>query len=378
MTTNHDDDAPIGRVLARREVLALFGTTAGAAVLASWAPLRAGRRPPLSVADAVAAESCVVRPELTEGPYFVDERLNRSDIRSDPTTGEVRPGTTLALNFVVTRIDGSTCTPFEGALVDVWHCDAGGTYSDVQDSGFDTRGEQFLRGYQVTAADGTASFVTIYPGWYQGRTVHIHFKIRTDPDSTSGLEFTSQLFFDDALTDVVFAQQPYAAKGERTLRNAGDGIYQQGGSQLVLSVTDDGAGGYVATFEIGVDASGTTTTTTTPAGGTTTTTTIGTAVCSSTAACLASLQSALPDPAASTSRRARRTAQDLQRRANRVSAVMSRAASASGGRQRRLLARAENKLEGLLAASERAATRDTLGVALAPIQSAIEAMLDLV
>jgi Dioxygenase len=278
----------------------------------------------------------------------------------------------------VTRIDGSTCTPFEGALVDVWHCDAGGTYSDVQDSGFDTRGEQFLRGYQVTAADGTASFVTIYPGWYQGRTVHIHFKIRTDPDSTSGLEFTSQLFFDDALTDVVFAQQPYAAKGERTLRNAGDGIYQQGGSQLVLSVTDDGAGGYVATFEIGVDASGTTTTTTTPAGGTTTTTTIGTAVCSSTAACLASLQSALPDPAASTSRRARRTAQDLQRRANRVSAVMSRAASASGGRQRRLLARAENKLEGLLAASERAATRDTLGVALAPIQSAIEALLDLV
>jgi hypothetical protein len=170
----------------------------------------------------------------------------------------------------------------------------------------------------------------------------------------------------------------YAAKGERTLRNAGDGIYQQGGSQLVLSVTDDGAGGYVATFEIGVDASRTTTTTTTPAGGTTTTTTIGTAVCSSTAACLASLQSALPDPAASTRRPARRTAQDLQRRANRVSAVMSRAASASGGRQRRLLARAENKLEGLLAASERAATRDTLGVALAPIQSAIEALLDLV
>src|SRR4030095_9006424 len=107
---------------------------------------------------------------------------------------------------------------------------------------------------------------------YQAPTVHIHFKIRTDPDSTSGLEFTSQLFFDDALTDVVFAQQPYAAKGERTLRNDGDGIYQQGGSQLVLSVRDDGAGGYVATFTVAVDASGTTTTTTTPAGGPTATT----------------------------------------------------------------------------------------------------------
>jgi len=378
MTTIHDDDAPIGRVLARREVLALIGTTAGAAVLATWAPLRTTRRSPLSVADAIAAD-CVVRPELTEGPYFVDERLNRSDIRSDPTTGEVRPGTMLALNFVVTRLDGSTCTPLEGALVDVWHCDAAGTYSDVQDSGFDTRGQQFLRGYQVTAADGTASFITIYPGWYQGRTVHIHFKIRTDPDSTTGLEFTSQLFFDDALTDVVFAQQPYAAEGERTVRNDGDGIYQQGGSQLVLSVADDGAGGYVATFTVAVDASGTTTTTTTPAGGGTTTTTIaGTSGCSSTAACLASLQSALPDPAAATSRRARRTARDLQGRANRVSMIIDRAASASGGRQRRLLARAENKLEGLLAASERAATRDTLGVALAPIQSAIETLLDLV
>src|SRR5262245_53429984 len=374
--TMHDDDAPIGRVLARREVLALVGATAGAAVLASWVPLRTGRRLPLPVADAIAAD-CVVRPELTEGPFFVDERLNRSDIRSDPTTGAVKPGTTLALNFVMTRIDGSTCTPFEGALVDVWHCDAAGVYSDVQDSGFDTRGEQFLRGYQVTAADGTASFITIYPGWYQGRTVHIHFKIRTDPDSTSGLEFTSQLFFDDAFTDLVFAQQPYAAKGERTVRNDGDSIYQQGGSQLVLSVADDGAGGYVATFAVAVDASGTTTTTTTlTGGGTTTTTIVGASGCASTAACVASLQDALPDPAAASSRRARRTAQDLQRRANRVAAIMNRAASASGARQRRLLARAENKLEGLLAASERAATRDTLGVALAPIQSAVEVLLD--
>jgi protocatechuate 3,4-dioxygenase beta subunit len=378
MTVHHDDDARIGRVLARREVLALFGTTAGAAVLAAWTRGRPGRRLPFSIAEAAAADpSCVVRPELTEGPYFVDERLNRSDIRSDPTTGEVRPGVPLALTFVVSRIDGTSCVPFEGALVDVWHCDATGIYSDVQDTGFDTRGEQFLRGYQVTAADGTASFVTIYPGWYQGRTVHIHFKIRTDPDSTSGLEFTSQLFFDDALTDIVHAQQPYAAKGQRTLRNAGDGIYQEGGDQLLLSLTADGTGGYVATFDIGVEASGSTTTTTTPAGGTTTTT-LGTGGCSSTATCVAELQSALPDPAAQASRRARRTARDLRRRASKLASVLDRAATASGGRPQRLLARAEGKLEGLLAASERAATQGTLGVPLAPIQSAIEALLDLV
>jgi protocatechuate 3,4-dioxygenase beta subunit len=377
MTIDHDDDARIGRLLARRELLALFGTTAGAAALATCVPGRFGRRMPFGAATAVAAEpSCIVRPELTEGPYFVDERLNRSDIRSDPTTGEVRPGVTLTLAFVVSRIDGSSCAPFEGALVDLWHCDATGIYSDVQDAGFDTTGQQFLRGYQVTDADGAARFITIYPGWYQGRTVHMHFKIRTDPDSTTGLEFTSQLFFDDDVTDVVHAEQPYASKGQRTLRNAGDGIYQDGGDQLLLSLTSDDAGGYTATFEIGIEASGTTTSTTTPASGTTTTTLAG-ASCATTAACLAQLHAALPNPATAASQRAKRTAQGLRRRAGKLASVLERAAAASGSRQQRLLTRAEAKLGGLLAASERAATKGTLGVSLAPIQAAIEALLDL-
>jgi protocatechuate 3,4-dioxygenase beta subunit len=311
------------------------------------------------------------RPELTEGPYFVDERLDRSDIRSDPTTGEVRPGVTLALTFVVSRIDGGSCVPFEGALVDLWHCDATGIYSDVQDTGFDTRGQQFLRGYQVADADGAATFVTIYPGWYQGRTVHLHFKIRT-----SELELTSQLFFDDALSDVVHAQQPYASKGQRTLRNAGDGIYRAGGDQLVLSLAGDGAGGYVATFEIGIDASGTRTSTTAPASGTTTTTLAG--GCATAAACLAALQNALPDPTAATTRRARRIARHLRRGAAAIGSLLDRAATASGNRQRRLRARAVAKLDRLLAASARAATRGTLQAPLAPIQSAIEALLDVV
>ncbi len=374
---HHDDDARSGRVLARREVLVLFGTTAGAAVLATCVPSQFGRRVPLGTAVAAAAEpSCIVRPELTEGPYFVDERLNRSDIRSDPSTGEIRPGVTLTLGFVVSRIDGSACVPFDGALVDLWHCDATGIYSDVQDAGFDTTGQQFLRGYQVTDADGAARFVTIYPGWYQGRTVHMHFKVRTDPDSSTGLEFTSQLFFDDDLTDVVHAQQPYASKGQRTLRNAGDGIYQDGGDQLLLSLTSDGAGGYVATFEIGIEASGTTTSTTTPSSGTTTTTLAG-GSCATTAACLAQLQDALPDPATAANRRAKRTAQGLRRRAAKLSSMLDRAAATSGSRQQRLLTRAEAKLEALLAASERAATKGMLGVPLAPIQAAIAALLDL-
>src|SRR5262245_29920236 len=109
MTTDHDDDVRLGGVLARREVLALFGTTAGAVMLRGWASGGVGRRTPLAPVDAgAAAPPCVVRPELTEGPYFVDERLNRSDIRSDPTTGAVKPGIPLALTFVVSQVDGDS------------------------------------------------------------------------------------------------------------------------------------------------------------------------------------------------------------------------------------------------------------------------------
>jgi protocatechuate 3,4-dioxygenase beta subunit len=136
--------------------------------------------------------------------------------------------------------------------VDVWHCNAGGVYSDVSDQRFNTVGKKFLRGYQVTDADGVAHFTTIYPGWYSGRAVHIHFKVRSAAGASSSYEFTSQLFFDDSLTDQVLAQSPYASKGTRDTRNADDGIYQQGGSQLVLNVTQTSQG-YAATFEIALE-----------------------------------------------------------------------------------------------------------------------------
>jgi protocatechuate 3,4-dioxygenase beta subunit len=170
-----------------------------------------------------------VKPELTEGPYFVDTRLERSDIRSDPTTGVLSEGLPLAITYLVSRIEGSDCAALEGALVDIWHCDAEGVYSGVQDPRFDTSDQAFLRGYQVTDASGMATFQTIYPGWYSGRAVHIHFKIRTDPDSDSGLEFTSQLFFDDALSAAVYAQAPYADKGTQDVPNSADGIFRSRG-----------------------------------------------------------------------------------------------------------------------------------------------------
>jgi protocatechuate 3,4-dioxygenase beta subunit len=201
--------------------------------------------------SASVVPACVVRPQQIEGPYFVDERLQRSDIRSDPDNGAVQPGVPLQLGFMVTRISGNTCTPLPGAQVDVWQCNALGVYSDVTDPGFQTVGQKFLRGYQVTDSTGAAPFVTIYPGWYPGRTVHIHFKIRTTPTSPQRYAFTSQLYFDDALTDRVHTQAPYASKGPRKVRNKDDGIFRDGGEHLMLSLSEHGEG-YAATFGIGL------------------------------------------------------------------------------------------------------------------------------
>lgn len=195
--------------------------------------------------------ACAVRPEQTEGPYFVEELLNRSDIRVDPTDGTVKTGVPLRLVLNVSRVNGNDCSPVEGAIVDVWHCDALGSYSDV--AGTSTAGKKFLRGYQVTDANGRVEFTTVYPGWYSGRTVHIHFKIRQRSGSQTTSEFTSQLYFDEAVTAHVFAQSPYNSRGTADIGNDEDGIYGDGGSELLLALTPDGAG-YTGTLQVGLES----------------------------------------------------------------------------------------------------------------------------
>jgi protocatechuate 3,4-dioxygenase beta subunit len=158
-----NDDIPVGRILNRREVLAIMGTT-GAAVLSACATGQSG-------SDVLA---CVVSPELTEGPYYVEPVLDRSDIRADPSTGEVKEGVLLRLLLSVSQVGSGGCTPLAGAAVEVWHCDAQGQYSGVTDPGFDTSEQAWLRGYQVTDANSSVEFTTVYPSRLVPRSSRSH------------------------------------------------------------------------------------------------------------------------------------------------------------------------------------------------------------
>lgn len=247
----HDDDAQVGRVLSRREVLASLGMAGAALVLPRM--VRDAEASRIRLPGGTLLPACVVRPAQTEGPYFVDTKLNRTDLRSEPGADGAKAGVPLRLGFQVSRLDGSACAPLAGALVDVWQCDGVGIYSGVKDINgmFDTTGQQFLRGHQVTDREGRVEFRTIYPGWYEGRTAHIHFKIRTDPAAAKGQEFTSQIYFEDAVSDAVYARAPYTSNRQRRMRNAGDGIFRNGGAQLLLPVSAEGEG-YGGRFEIGL------------------------------------------------------------------------------------------------------------------------------
>jgi protocatechuate 3,4-dioxygenase beta subunit len=242
----YDDDHPVGRLLTRRELVALFGATAAAA-MTERATAQTGTRGP-----AIAIPSCVVQPQQTEGPYFVDERLLRSDVRPDGRTGAIADGAPLDLSLTIAQVTtAGACSPLAGAQVDIWQCDATGRYSGVRDRSNDTSGHTFLRGHQITDGSGNVRFTTIYPGWYPGRAVHIHFKVRTASASAQAYEFTSQFYFDERLTDRVHARAPYSAHTGQRLRNESDGIFRDGGAQLTLPVVE-GRPGYSASFTVGM------------------------------------------------------------------------------------------------------------------------------
>ena len=238
--------------MTRRQAIATTGV-AGASLLAArngaggWLERTVG----VEAAGARATPQCVLTGARTEGPFFVDEKLNRSDIRVDTSDGTAVEGIALTVRFVVLDNDAG-CAPIEGAQVDVWHSNANGDYSDLaaNDSGpgsaGNTEGKTYLRGFQLTDADGSCAFTTIFPGWYNGRTVHIHFKVRA-----GDREFDSQLFFEEAVTQSVNAASAYKGNDGRPT-NAQDGFYGADGASLRMDVTGDNASGYAGTFTVGL------------------------------------------------------------------------------------------------------------------------------
>jgi protocatechuate 3,4-dioxygenase beta subunit len=187
---------------------------------------------------------CILTPEAMEGPFYFDPKLVRSDIT------EGKAGAPLALTLQI--VDAQNCAALEGARVDVWHADGAGLYSGYtgQETG-SARGETFLRGTQYSGTDGEVRFNTIYPGWYPGRTPHIHFKVFVDDRSV----ITGQLYFPDPITERVYAAtSPYRERGtKRDTFNPDDFIFaKQGGRDTILSVQDQG-GSYFASLVIGIE-----------------------------------------------------------------------------------------------------------------------------
>ncbi len=260
-----DTDEPRRRPITRRSALAAFGTASLGVLLEACngdADTSVTSTPVTTDDGATAtvqpqspagsdlaamfddAASCTLSPEGTEGPFYFDVDSIRTDIIED------REGTPLRLGIRVQ--EAGPCTAIANAVVDVWHCDANGSYSGFEAasqggdfSGGQTDEETYLRGAQVTNADGIAEFRTVYPGWYPGRTVHIHAKVHLD----SATLLTTQLYFEEGVTDAVYAEEPYASNGARTTFNDSDGIFD---AATVLTVTGDGEG-YLGLITIGVD-----------------------------------------------------------------------------------------------------------------------------
>jgi hypothetical protein len=208
--------------LTRRRLLVWAGGAGFAALLPGCGEEGSGAAAPAAATGGSStAPACVLTPELTEGPFYLDLDLVRRDIT------EGRAGKPLRLG--VTIVDAEGCAPIPNAAVDVWHCDAGGAYSGVE--GDD---ETFLRGIQITDGGGRVEFETIYPGWYSGRAVHIHLKVHIgDHDAHTG-----QLFFDERVTQAVYEAEPYRERGAPDRGNNADAIFGESAGSTIVRVSE--------------------------------------------------------------------------------------------------------------------------------------------
>lgn len=243
----------IQRPMRRREMMALSaGALAGVALYGCGADGDEATGP--SAGSGKAVPDCVLTPEQDEGPFYIDLARVRRDIAED------RPGVPLALALTV--VDAGSCEPIRDAAVDVWHCDALGAYSGEPTEG--SAGSTYLRGIQLTDANGEAEFATIYPGQYPGRTTHVHLKVhlggqrRDDTYSGGHVSHVGQLFTVDRDDAEVFALSPYDRNSAEITPRDADFIYSgQGGASAVLTLTRSGTDlardGFTGRVTLGVD-----------------------------------------------------------------------------------------------------------------------------
>lgn len=247
--------------IGRRTVLIATGATAATLAVTAAAPEAptADAAQAADTAPVAAATVCTLTKEMTEGPYYLDGQLVRSDISED------KAGIPLQLTLSV--VDDDTCAPLADALVEIWHADALGEYSGfVGNNGHNEPDNgTFLRGGVLTNSSGVADITTVYPGWYRGRCIHIHIKVHTDVTLTSDGSFeggqelhTGQLFFDEAITSRVAALSPYSTNTVARTTLAQDSIYDDGGAASgLLTLTALGSSpsaGYKGTLTLGVES----------------------------------------------------------------------------------------------------------------------------
>lgn len=245
-------DRDSDRKLTRRQTLGIAGAAGTAVVLGGGAgKLISGMaEEPDEVTAAMAARSCRLTPEVTEGPFYVALEKIRRDITED------RPGVPLTLKIRV--IDVKRCRPIHSAAVDIWHCDAGGLYSDESSNA--TAGQTFLRGVQLTNKKGYATFQTVYPGHYTGRATHIHLKVHIGGKARGGtlrgghVSHTGQLFFAESANSSVYSLAPYGSDTDPRTLNSSDSIYSQaGGSRAEVSLKGSATSGFVGRIVVGVN-----------------------------------------------------------------------------------------------------------------------------
>jgi protocatechuate 3,4-dioxygenase beta subunit len=221
------------RSIGRREAL---GTLAGAgAALAvgcgSDSPTSASTGPDPTSTNG----SCAVTPSETAGPFPSLTDMVRSDIR------EGKAGTTLTLTLRVVSAS-SSCGPVSGANVEIWHVDAAGNYSQYGSQAAQT----FLRGIQVTNANGEVTFTTIYPGWYPGRATHIHVEVSGGGASRK----VTQIAFPESVNAQVHTAGSYASRGTNPTSNTNDGIFADSLAAELVTPTGSPSAGYTATAQI--------------------------------------------------------------------------------------------------------------------------------